>query len=408
MGACLDRLAQAIDELRATPAETLTDAELDELVVGIHRAIARLTAAAAPLACRWLDRGVWADDGSRTAAGRLGRSLHCATTTAANVLRQARHLERMPVVADAVTDGRLHTDHIALLARADGHDRHTQFTAHEADLIATIEPLRYPDAARTVAYWIHHADATNHPDGTGELVERSELYASRTLDGRLALSGNLDTISAEIITGELGRLTEQLRLEDQRGGCTRTPAQRRAAALVEMARRSATQAAGRRPAPLFTVLVGEATFQRVCELASGTVVTPGELVPHLTSAQFERIIFDGPSRVIDVSGRRRFTGAVRRAIQVRDRRCTHPSGCDEPASGCDIDHVAPRSRGGPTSQHNGTLRCPTHNRVRPSPVTPDVSFEIHPLDDQTNLQVARLRFWLVRHLSGAAPDRAAA
>ena len=39
--------------------------------------------------------------------------------------------------------------------------------------------------------------------------------------------------------------------------------------------------------------------------------------------------------------RRFFRGALRRAIEVRDRRCTHPSGCDVPAERCDIDHIVP-------------------------------------------------------------------
>jgi len=73
-------------------------------------------------------------------------------------------------------------------------------------------------------------------------------------------------------------------------------------------------------------------------------------------------VFDGPSRVIEVSRKRRFTGALRRAIQVRDRRCQHPSGCDVPANRCDCDHIQPRSERGPTSQDNGRLLCPTHNR----------------------------------------------
>jgi len=61
----------------------------------------------------------------------------------------------------------------------------------------------------------------------------------------------------------------------------RTPAQRRADALVEMATRAATApAGGRRPRPLFTVLVDYPTMTgRVCELADGTVITPGTLAP---------------------------------------------------------------------------------------------------------------------------------
>ena len=59
----------------------------------------------------------------------------------------------------------------------------------------------------------------------------------------------------------------------------RTNSQRRCDALVEMARRSASKPAETiSPKPLISVLVGYETFHgRVCELASGTVITPGQI-----------------------------------------------------------------------------------------------------------------------------------
>jgi len=132
----------------------------------------------------------------------------------------------------------------------------------------------------------------------------------------------------------------------------RTPAQRRADAVVEMARRAgAVPADGRRPEPLFSVLVGYETFVgMICELDNGTVASPGSLRPWLDEAWVERVVFDGPSRVVDVGVTRRlFSGATRRAVQLRDRQCFHPM-CDEPASHCDVDHVQPWAAGGPTTQ----------------------------------------------------------
>ncbi|MGH9151467.1 MAG: hypothetical protein ACRD03_03465, partial [Acidimicrobiales bacterium] len=80
-------------------------------------------------------------------------------------------------------------------------------------------------------------------------------------------------------------------------------------------------AGGRRPEPLFTVLVGYETFAGpVCELADGAVVSPGTLAGWLGEAWVERVVFEGPSRVIDVGeARRAFAGATRRAVEVRDR-----------------------------------------------------------------------------------------
>jgi hypothetical protein len=58
-----------------------------------------------------------------------------------------------------------------------------------------------------------------------------------------------------------------------------------------------------------------------------------------------------------------FTGATRRAIEVRDRESIHPL-CDRPAPDCQADHIIPFSAGGPTTQDNGRLACPHHNRAR--------------------------------------------
>ncbi|HEY8544289.1 MAG TPA: DUF222 domain-containing protein, partial [Acidimicrobiales bacterium] len=144
----------------------------------------------------------------------------------------------------------------------------------------------------------------------------------------------------------------------------RTPAQRRADALVEMAKRAMAMPAGaRRPVPLITVLVGYETFAgRICQLANGTVLTPGQVAAMLTEADIERVVFESPSRVIDVSERTRlFRGALRRAIEVRDQFCAHP-GCHVPAEHCEIDHIHPHAQGGPTTQDNARLLCPHHHR----------------------------------------------
>jgi HNH endonuclease len=67
------------------------------------------------------------------------------------------------------------------------------------------------------------------------------------------------------------------------------------------------------------------------------------------------------TRVIDLGRARRFTGAVRRALEVRD--CTH-RGCEQPAEHCQGDHIQPWAAGGTTTVDNGQLRCGYHNRWR--------------------------------------------
>ncbi|MDP1807810.1 MAG: hypothetical protein Q8K72_21715, partial [Acidimicrobiales bacterium] len=99
-------------------------------------------------------------------------------------------------------------------------------------------------------------------------------------------------------------------------------------------------------------------------LFNRTVITPGTAARHLTPADVERIVFDGPSRGIDVGAQRRFfRGALRRAIEIRDRTCFHPT-CDENPQRPEIDHIHEAAKGGDTTQTNGRLGCAFHNRWR--------------------------------------------
>lgn len=66
---------------------------------------------------------------------------------------------------------------------------------------------------------------------------------------------------------------------------------------------------GRRPEPLFSVFVGYETFAgRMCQMAYGAVVSPGTLVDWLDRSWIERVVFDGPSRVMDLGAATRLFG----------------------------------------------------------------------------------------------------
>jgi hypothetical protein len=359
----VEQLDKAIDALSTLDPDALSDAELDEAVVALQRQRNRLGAVAARVLGRWDRRRVWASDQSRSAATRLARDTRCSITTARVELRRARQLQSMPATAAAVTNGDLSLDHIDLLGRANQPWRDLVFADHEPTLVAECAKLRFPQAKRVVDYWCQRADAEGAESEAQRQRDRAHLHASPTLDGEVVVNGVLDPVGGTIVVNELVRLERRLYLADRREGVVRTAAQRRAAALVEMATRSATvPAKGKRPRPLFTVLVGDESFTRMCELANGQVITPGTLVPWLGTAELETVLFDGPTTVISVSKRRRFTGALRRAIQVRDRHCQHPSGCDEPAERCDVDHTIPVADNGPTDQFSGRIKCWPHNR----------------------------------------------
>ena len=359
----LEALTEAIDELLTVDPADLENDELHDVVVGLQRQSHRLAAARAALVGVWERRRLWAADGSRSAGHRLAREASMSVKAAKREVSRATALRSMPRTTAAVAAGELSPEHIDLLADANSGTRAALFESHEPTLVEQAKLLRFADCYKMIEYWKQRADAAATEDEDDRRHEARTASAAETIDGMVDLRALLDPVGGATFLSELNRLMEQLRLQDKASGTVRSAAQRRADALVEMAKRSRTaREGGLRPRPLLTILVGEDTLKHVCELANGTVIAPGQIVPLLADADLERVVFDGPDRVISVSKKRTFTGALRRAIEVRDRRCQHPSGCDEPASRCDVDHIQPYADGGATSQENGRLGCWPHNR----------------------------------------------
>ncbi len=54
--------------------------------------------------------------------------------------------------------------------------------------------------------------------------------------------------------------------------------------------------------------------------------------------------------------------SLRRAIITRDKHCAFP-GCYQPPSACQVHHLVPRSRGGPTSLNGCCLLCTFHHLI---------------------------------------------
>jgi hypothetical protein len=392
----LAALHGAIDALAAVELSGLADDDLHALVIAVQRERARLGVVAASLLDRWDTRRIWASDGSRNAAGRLSRETACSAASAGVEMRRARHQRTLPATTAAIARGELSLDHLDLMGRANQAHRGAHFARDEAFLVEQCTRLRFAPAVRMVGYWCRRVDAdVELPEDYGRPEDGVQLHAAVTIGGTVVVNGVLDPVGGSIVMNELDRLEHELYLVDQHDGTIRTASARRAPALVVMAQRSATPARGRAPRPLFSVLLGDTAFTELCELANGTVVTPRQLAPWLDTADLETILFDGPSTVVSVSQRRTFTGAVRRAIEVRDRHCQHPAGCDVPADRCDVDHIVPHCRGGPTSQFNGRLECATHNRHTDKHDHDAVALPARPI---TALDVLRARIrWRTIH-----------
>jgi hypothetical protein len=148
------------------------------------------------------------------------------------------------------------------------------------------------------------------------------------------------------------------RAERAAGAPNRTPAQRRAAALAEVARRAAGADPGR---PTIAVTIGLDDLQ--IRAGSGRVDETGQPVAAETArrlscdANVVRVVTNGASEPLDVGrASRTVSPAQRRALTIRDRGCVFP-GCDRPPGWCDGHHIVHWADGAPTDLANLALLC---------------------------------------------------
>jgi hypothetical protein len=375
LGTPLDEVVDAIDRLCAVDPSTLGDGETIE---ALHRQLARLEAVVTRAVAAFDASGTWEADGARTAAAWITTRCRVPASTARRRVRLGRDLRHMPTSEAAWVDGEITDAHVSVLSGARTPVTADAFARDETLLVTQATELRFGHFLRAVAYWEQLADPDGVEDRAAAQDAARRLSLSQSFAGMWFLDGRLDTISGAIVCEALERIEQELceadwgearaRVGDEvaTSDLARTPGQRRADALVEMARRALAVPPGARlPEPLLTVLVGYETLAgRICELADGTVVSPGSVLRLLDTAWVERVVFDGPDRVMNVGVRRRlFSGATRRAVEVRDRQCFEEL-CDVPAEHCEIDHIQPWAEGGLTVEGNGRPACAYHNRRR--------------------------------------------
>lgn len=379
-------VASALRSLEA--AVELDDACLQVRVVDLVRVRSLLDSAILSHTREWDVRCLWATDRSKSPTARLARDANCSRATSGSLVKLARALARMPETCQALDEGIISTDHARRLAHACTDDRLEKFLLAEAGLIADAVRLAGDFAAfsTVVSYFESATDDALHdptdPDAEPPGAKRRRLerdFRVSPLPEGWDLSGTLPAADGAIVANQLRHIYDELWAADWaearevhgEGACEtllrRTVAQRRADALVEMAKRST----GYRPGsavskPLITVLVDFRELKGpVRQTFNGTVLSRREVAEWLTEADFERIVYGPKGQPVDVTSPRRFfSGAMRRAVQVRDRVCAHPT-CNVDAERCHVDHVVEHTDGGPTNLDNARLLCPRHNQQRP-------------------------------------------
>jgi hypothetical protein len=239
------------------------------------------------------------------------------------------------------------------------------------------------------------------PDGP-ELLEEEEQQAARSRElritecaGGVKLRGFLDTEAAATVMSAIGPLSAPSTGADLPGGRdTRPAAQRRADALVELARRALN--AGDLPVegaerPHVTVTMDLATLMAGAHAFGGQLDRGGPLSAEAArriccDAKVIPVVLGGASQPLDVGRETRTVPRhLRRAVVARDGGCAFP-GCDRLPAWCEAHHVQHWSDGGPTCLSNLVLLCKAHHDV-----IHHTPWRVH-IDSGSNDTSGRVRF----------------
>ena len=357
------------------------------------------------------------DQPAESTAGWLRNRLRMGAGAARKAVRTARALFRgpLPQTAQALTEGVISAAHARVLAQ--GTRQLPDRVAREAEpvLVEAARRLDPPRLRQAVGYLLEVADPDAADRDRQHRHERRGLWLAPTLDGMVAIGGQLEPEAGQLVRAALEPLARPAEAEDPRNSD-----QRNADALAELCRRSLEggwlpKAGGVRPQLLVTVdldslaghpggvggelgwagplepegcrrLACDGTVTRVLVTryaAGGQPLAdhpgpdhdPGgdqsgpdeltELQGWLRAAMtgLPPTLGGAPSQPLDLGRATRVVSpAQRSALAVRDRGCVFP-GCDRPLAWCDAHHLWHWVDGGPTDLWNLALVCRAHHRA---------------------------------------------
>ncbi len=409
----LRRLMAVTDEL-ATPDVAATDRPggREALAIADVLAIAasRLTGAKVGLLPVIEADGMWAVDGARSSPMWLSRRHGMGTHAARVQAAMGRTLrDDLPVTAQAVQAGRITVEDAQILAQLGPTTEQRRAAladpaneTNEAFLVeraATIGPDNLRKVMRT---WAACTDPDADDRGYVEACDMEHLEISRVMD-MYDIRGLLTVPHGQQLKAALAAL-----MPARATGDTRTPSQRRAEGLANVAKVALDCEASnptRTARPRINVLVEYETLVAIltsaaeqptqseldtggagigCPVRSpsfatramltgdavnmgpryedGTSITRTELDIAACTSTLARHIFGPRSEVLDVGrAERLFTGPRRAALIARDKHCRYP-GCTAPPIICDCHHIDEWVRdNGRTAVHRGILLCTFHH-----------------------------------------------
>ncbi|MEU5908121.1 DUF222 domain-containing protein [Micromonospora sp. NPDC047467] len=375
----IDALAQAESAVAACLDRATWAADEQDLVTALdvaHRLEQRVAAIKLTLVRELDGRGTATAQGASSTAVWLRDRLRLGVGAARRLVELAATLDAAPVgVRDALAGGAVTVEQVRVIAETvDTVQSVAGAAAADKAVGVLVDWAAQFDAAllRRLGTRILDHVAPEVADAAAQAALRAEesraardrhVTLSEQPDGRLRLTGSLDTEAAALLRAAIDPLTAPAGPDD-----TRTPGQRRHDALADVCRLALRTGElpdhGGDP----TQLVVTTTYDMLRQhLDTGTLDTGGHLTPEAVrrlacDAAILPAVLGSTGQVLDVGRQRRLiTGPLRRALVLRDGGCAFP-GCDRPPRWCDAHHIQHWADGGDTSLANAVLLCGHHHR----------------------------------------------
>ncbi|HKA09890.1 MAG TPA: DUF222 domain-containing protein [Candidatus Dormibacteraeota bacterium] len=312
------------------------------------------------------------DDDFHSCTRWLSETLKLTPNAAYAHVRTARMLEQLPWTAAAFRRGQISSQHVAVIRRAMEQVPKTCLDPSDVEP-ALVFAARQMDTFNLEQHWQqirYQADQEAALEAEEERRRQRWLSLRQISTGNYRIEGVLDAEGGATLKTAIRSLLGPRPASDDE----RTPAQRRADAIVELARRrldagDLPERGGEKPHLLLTADLSTlrlAPGSRLAQLDWGPLVT-GETARRLADdASITPVLVDDKGGILHVGrSSRSVPGRLRKALNLRDRHCVSP-GCTTPPELCVPHHRLHWADGGRTVLPNLELRCDVHHgRLHP-------------------------------------------
>ena len=247
-------LRKGLEALAGEDRSGWAAAALSELVVELAEVVERAEAELVRAVGEWDAVQAWALDGAVAAPSWLAARVPLTRQDAVGLCRTARLARRQERTGRALAAGDISVSHVTTMSRAE-RGRRDAF-ADDEDMVLDVAPeLRPTEFVTAMQHWCHVVDDDRRTRDPNAKFDQRFLDLNRTFDGHSNVDGFLDQEAAALLERALAKIMGP---PDPRTGllAPRTARQRRADALVDMARESLAHASpgGHVPAHVAAVL----------------------------------------------------------------------------------------------------------------------------------------------------------